>query len=195
MSITATGAEGNGTSAIHSSAKEQSWTWSGLWPNPRAFDPETQAWTSRPSDITGQGGHQQRLRPPRPTASAREAGAVGAREVRGKTGAAAIKRNAFGTGGSSPAAVLVVDDLLEWRREGDAGPAGDRYTGQEAVKSEVNEGCNRMSGQTKLRSPPAGREGYSLWDGTAVAREYLCDEGTALLNRFFQADGEVQRGR
>ncbi|CAM9892609.1 unnamed protein product [Scytosiphon promiscuus] len=57
--------------------------------------------------------------------------------------------------------MLVVDDLLEWRGDGDEGPSG------------------------------AGAG--ASWDGTALGRHFLREEGRALLVRYFEADGEVQR--
>lgn len=69
--------------------------------------------------------------------------------------------------------MLVVDDLLEWGKEGEEGSAGG------------GAGVDGDGGGGK----------YAAWDGTALAREFLRTEGSALLNRFFQADGDVQLGR
>lgn len=64
-----------------------------------------------------------------------------------------------------PGPMLVVDDLLEWSGEGDEGPAA------------------------------GGGGGGVDWDGTALGLEFLRSEGKALLVRYFEADGEVQRAR
>lgn len=129
------------------------------WPERRSFDPDAAV---VPDDTPREGvrrsgqflqasQHQQqqqqqrrRVRPPRP-ASANAAG--GSSHAHGN---AAVAKP-----------MLVVDDLLEWKGEGDEGPSG------------------------------AG----ACWDGTALGRQFLRDEGHALLVRYFVADGEVQRWR
>lgn len=94
-------------------------------------------------------------------------------------------RNGGGIGGNVPAGpVLVVDDLLEWGGEGDEGPAGVDGGGA------VGEGGGGRHGGGGRRSSCAAE-----WDGTVLGREFLRREGTALLRRYFMADGEFQRGR
>ena len=109
-----------------------------------------------------------RLRPPRPgSAEVGEAGGVaGGRSARGGSG---VGGNGSGSRSSLPGPMLVVDDLLEWSGEGDEGPAGGGTAGEGGVGVD--------------------------WDGTALGFEFLRSEGRALLERYFIADGEVQRTR
>ena len=157
-----------------------------LWPERRSFEPETAA---APDDTLGggAGGHHRqinrqqqqqhqhqhqghrRLRPPRPgSAEAGDAGgtAVGRLARSGSEGGGG---GGAGSGGAkrtgTQGPMLVVDDLLEWSGEGDEGPAG------------------------------GGGGGAGDWDGTALGLEFLRREGSALLRRYFAADGEVQRAR
>lgn len=135
-------------------------TSSSMWPNRRAFEP------SLPSHRRQQQQQQQqgtRLRPPRPGQD------FGGRDV-----SIPLRVPSRGVPPAPATPMLVVDDLLDWSGEGDAGPAG---FGGDAVAED------------------AGLKRAHLWDGTVLAREFLCNEGGALLKRYFEVDGGVQRGR
>lgn len=137
-------------------------TSSSLWPNRRAFEP------SQPS-LRQPHQHQQqgtRLRPPRPGQDFVQGG--------GRDSSISFKAASRGVTPSPATPMLVVDDLLGWSGEGDAGPA---EFGDDAVAED------------------AGLKCAQLWDGRVLAREFLCNEGGALLKRYFEVDGGVQRGR
>lgn len=175
-----------------------------LWPERRAFEPipapppddAGPRQQHRRTNLEQQEQQQQQrrpLRPPRPVPGTDREQSLGSGSGSGsgRRGVGRPPRNGIGGGGGgsgSSASVLaspmlVVDDLLDWSGEGDEGPLAG-FSGVEGVVS----GCG--GGQD------AGAEGVAAeWDGTALGREFLRREGSAVLRRYFVADGEVQRGR
>ena len=185
----------SGQAASSASVRSSSFS---LWPERGAFELETTAPQASLHGVIGGQPHQQgsrhyhhqqqqqqqqqqrRLRPPRPGSATSGSGGGGG-VAGGRSG-----RNGGGIGGNVPGGpVLVVDDLLEWNGEGDEGPVGVGGEGGGVVDE----------GEASRRDHDRRSSRAAEWDGTALGREFLRSEGTALLRRYFVADGEVQRGR
>ena len=137
-----------------------------LWPNRHAFEPPPSA---RGGVVGGaqQQRQQREIRPPRAGPD------FGSRETE------ASVRAPYKVPTYHRTPTLVVDDLLDWGGEGDTGPRVGNDAAGEAAGSSSDRGSTR---------------GPS-WDGTALSREFLRNEGSALLKRYFVADGGLQRGR
>lgn len=181
-----------------------------LWPERTAFEaelPPRAMPSASPSEVVDPGGagshhrqgnHRQqqrrRMRPPRPGATSGVGPAApvslagSGHEVANNGGVRLLRNGSASSGlGSVPGgAILVVDDLLDWSGGGDEGPAGGG-DGRASGSREKEAGSSAAA-----QAPAACR---AEWDGIALGREFLRIEGSALLKRYFMADGEVQRGR